>query len=78
MLSLSLLMSKQRQRQRRRRRIYSRNGWVASRAKRKRPSEQDENSLGSQIKGYSGSKLPEYLEIRGCNIFRHFQAYQLQ
>ncbi|KAF8729579.1 hypothetical protein HU200_017523 [Digitaria exilis] len=52
-------MSKQRQRQRRRRRIYSRNGWVASRAKRKRPSEQDENSLGSQIKGYSGSKLPE-------------------
>lgn len=59
MLSLTRLMSKQRRR-RRRPQIYARNGWVASQAKRKgSPSRQDDNSLGSQIKGYSGSNLPE-------------------
>ncbi|CAO2040829.1 unnamed protein product [Urochloa humidicola] len=60
MLNLSQLMSKQRQRQRHRRQIHARNGWVASQPKRKgSPSQQDENSVGSQIKGYSGSNLPE-------------------
>ncbi|CAL4885156.1 unnamed protein product [Urochloa decumbens] len=68
MLNLSRFMSKQQQRQRKRRRhqIRARNGWVASRSKRKgSPSQQDRNSLGSQIKGYSGLTL---LEDVWCSI----------
>ncbi|CAO2040834.1 unnamed protein product [Urochloa humidicola] len=59
MLNLSQLMSKQRQRQRRRRQIHARNGWVASQPKRKGSPSQQDHSVGSQIKGYSGSNLPE-------------------
>lgn len=48
------------QRENRRRQIKTRNGSVASRAKRKRsPCQQDENSVDSQIMGYSGPDLPE-------------------